>query len=62
MASHTCRKALLLCMLLLANVFARGQDNPTFAIRGYQIEGNRLLPQACHLLPYRVFNFNICRP
>ncbi len=44
LCSH--RKLFISFLLLLASVFARAQDNPTFAIRGYQIEGNTLLPQA----------------
>ena len=35
----------LLAVLLLAGTGVRGQTPPTFAIRGYQIEGNTLLPQ-----------------
>ncbi len=33
-------------MLLLASLGTHAQSPPTFAIRGYQIEGNSLLPQA----------------
>ena len=38
-------KALLASILLLAGALVRAQDPPAFAIRGYQIEGNSLLPQ-----------------
>ena len=31
--------------MLLASSIAHGQDAPSFAIRGYQVEGNTLLPQ-----------------
>ena len=40
------RKVHIVLLLLLAGLPARGQDNPTFPIRGYQIEGNSLLPKA----------------
>jgi len=36
----------MLCTLLLAAAVARSQEATTFAIRGYQVEGNSLLPQA----------------
>ncbi|MCY7306788.1 MAG: ShlB/FhaC/HecB family hemolysin secretion/activation protein, partial [Rhodoferax sp.] len=36
----------MLCTLLLAAAVVHAQEATTFAIRGYQIEGNSLLPQA----------------
>ena len=38
-------KACFACILVLASLNAYAQNPPTFAIRGYQIEGNSLLPQ-----------------
>ncbi len=38
-------RSLFAAMVLACGVLAHAQDAPTFAIRGYQIEGNSLLPQ-----------------